>query len=111
MKKSILILGRQGAGKTTLLHSIMSERVRNSLGFFANLTNEMFLSQHERINLQMFECVCIDEVATVDDLKNIVEYMSLLYDGSFIVSSCLSLSEIPESLLSNFEVKTVGQLS
>jgi ABC-type branched-subunit amino acid transport system ATPase component len=111
MKKSILILGRQGAGKTTLLKSLMSEAICSHNGFFCRLSHHQFLRHVERMPLQMFSHIGIDEVATVDDLKNIVEWMSLLDDGCFIVSSCLSINEIPESLLSNFEVKTVEHVS
>lgn len=104
MKKSILILGRQGAGKTTLLHSMMSEKVGSSHGLFAIMTNEMFSSLKEKIPLERFSCIGIDEVSTVEDLKNIVDCISSFYDGYFVVCSSLPFSDIPESLLSQFEV-------
>lgn len=78
--KSKLILGRQGAGKTTLLNKLMSENI----------------------------CVGYDEVSSVEQLEKIVEQMSVRNDEVFVVSSQLKADDIPECLLSKFELIDLG---
>lgn len=67
-----------------------------------------FFKQYKRIPVQIFSIVGIDEVSKISQLEHIVEANQLQYYGVMVVSSSLSLSEIPNELLSNFEIKMLS---
>lgn len=107
MKKPILISGRQGAGKTTLLHRMMSEKIAKSNGLFGIISNECFRKRIEKFPFREFSTLAIDDINRISELRDIYEYSSS-FKISFIVTSNINLKDIPEYLLSKFEVITLG---
>jgi adenylate kinase len=106
MKKSVLILGRQGAGKTTLLDKYLSESE------MLNVTKTTFVNEEVptfKSVIDGFDFVGVDEVNDVSQLEVIVEKMQL-QRIQFIVCSQLLTSDVPDVILSKFDVVNVSHV-
>ena len=100
MEKSILITGIRASGKTTKAKEILSTYNHGTVGMIHY--RELISTPMNLIEYQ-YEVLCIEDVYNLAQLEYVANIAKKI-KTFIIVTTQLSLNEIPENILKSFEI-------